>query len=50
VVGCHVSVRDYWCNSFDLKVHAPTEDESDDSKDRFYEGLKKVVRHFRKYN
>jgi len=31
-------------------VHAPSEAKSDDSKDRFYEGLEKVVDHFRKYN
>jgi hypothetical protein len=50
VVGCHISVRDCWCNSFALKVHAPSEDESDYSTDRFYKGLKKIIRHFRKYN
>jgi hypothetical protein len=30
-------------------VHAPSEEKSDDSKDRFYEELEKFSEHFRKY-
>jgi hypothetical protein len=50
VVGCHVIVRDHLCYIIALNVHAPSEDKSDDSKDRFNEGLEKVVDRFRKYN
>jgi len=50
VVGCHVIVRDRWCYIIALNVHAPSEDKSGDSKDRFCEGLEKVVINFRKYN
>jgi hypothetical protein len=50
VVGCHVIVRDRWRYIIALNVHAPSEDKNGDSKDRFCEGLEKVVVYFRKYN
>jgi hypothetical protein len=31
-------------------MHAPTEDESDDTKDRFYKGLEHVFDQFLKYH
>jgi hypothetical protein len=31
-------------------VHAPSEEKSDDSKDRFYEELEQVFDHFPKYD
>jgi hypothetical protein len=39
-----------WCNIIVLNVHASTEEESDDSKDSFYEELEEVFDHFPKYN
>jgi hypothetical protein len=31
-------------------VHVPSEEKSDDSKDRFYEELEQVFEHFHKYH
>jgi hypothetical protein len=35
----YIILRDRWCNINMLNVHAPTEDKTDDIKDRFYEEL-----------
>jgi hypothetical protein len=32
----YIILRDQWCDSIFLNVHAPTEDKSDDTKDSFY--------------
>jgi hypothetical protein len=41
----HVIRRGSWCNIIFLNVHAPTEENIDDPKDSFYEGLEKVFDH-----
>ena len=46
----YIVLRDRWCNIIVLNAHVPSEEKSDDSKDRFYEGFKQVFDHFRKYN
>ena len=38
------------CNITVLNMHAPSEEKSDDSKDRFYEELEQVFDHFPKYH
>jgi hypothetical protein len=35
----YIALRDRWCNIIVLNVFAPSEERSDDSKDRFYEKL-----------
>jgi len=40
-------LRGRWCNIV-LNGHAQTEEESDDSKDSFYEELEQVFDHFPK--
>jgi len=42
----YIVLRGRWCNTNVLNVHEPTEEESDDSKDNFYEKLKQVFDHF----
>jgi hypothetical protein len=42
--------RGRWCSTIDLYVHAPNEEKSNDSKDRFYKELEQVCYHFPKYN
>ena len=42
-------IRCHWCNIIVLNVHAPSEEESDDSKDSVYEELEQVFHHFCKY-
>jgi exonuclease III len=42
-------LRGRWCNIIVLNVHAPTEEKSDDSKDRFYEELEQIFYNFLKY-
>jgi len=42
----YIVLRGRWCNTIVLNVHAPTEEESDGSKDSFYEELKRVFDHF----
>jgi hypothetical protein len=37
------------CNIILLNVHAPSQEKSDISKDRFYEELEQVFDHFPKY-
>jgi hypothetical protein len=51
VLGCHTShLRGRWCDIIVLNVHAPTEDNIDDIKNRFYEELKQVFDKFPKYH
>jgi len=35
----YIVLRGRWCNIVILSVHAPSEEKSNDSKDRFYEEL-----------
>jgi hypothetical protein len=35
----YIILRGRWCNIIVLNVHAPTEDKTDDIKDRFYEEI-----------
>jgi exonuclease III len=46
----YLVLRGRWCNIIVLNVHAPTEEKSDDLKDRFYEELEQVFDHFLKYH
>jgi len=39
-----------WRNIILVNVHAPSEENSDESKDSFYEELEKVFDHFPKYH
>ena len=39
-----------WYNIIVLNVHAPSEEKSDESKDRFYEELEQVFDHLPKYH
>jgi hypothetical protein len=38
----YVILRGRWCDIIVLNVHVPTEDKSDDVKDRFYEEVEQV--------
>jgi len=46
----YIVLRGRWWNISVLNVHAPSEDESDDSKDSFYEDLQQVFYHFPQYH
>jgi hypothetical protein len=46
----HIILRGRWCTNTVLNVHAQTEDEIDDIKDRFYEELEQVFDKFLKYH
>ena len=46
----YIVLRCCWCNIIALNVHAPSEEKSDDSKDRFCEEMEQVFGHFPKYN
>jgi hypothetical protein len=46
----YIILRDCWCHIIVLDVHAPTEDKTDDVKDRFYEELERVFDIFSKYH
>jgi len=46
----YIVPRGRWCNIIVLYVHAPSEEKSDDSKDRFYEELEQVFDHFPNYH
>ena len=39
-----------WCNIIVLNVHAPSEENSDEAKDGFYEESEQVFDHFPKYH
>jgi hypothetical protein len=43
-------LRGRWCNITVLNVHAPCEEKSDDSEERFYENLEKVFDNFPNYH
>jgi hypothetical protein len=45
----YIIQRGRWCHIIVLNIHAPTEDSSDDMKDRFYEDLERVFNKFPKY-
>jgi exonuclease III len=45
-----IIVRGQWCDIIVLNVHAPTENKSDDVKDRFYKELEHVFDKFLKYH
>jgi hypothetical protein len=48
----YIIPRGHWCNIIvlNLNVHAPTEDKTDDMKDRFYEELEQVFDKFPRYH
>jgi hypothetical protein len=46
----YIVLRGHWCNIITWNVHAQSEEESDDSKDKFYEELEQVFDHFPKYH
>jgi exonuclease III len=46
----YIILRGHWCLVIVLNVHAPTEDKTDDVKDRFYEELECVFDKFPKYH
>ena len=46
----YIVLRGRWCNIIVLNVHAPSEEQSDDSKDSFCEELDQVFYHFPKYH
>jgi hypothetical protein len=46
----HTVLRSGWCNVIALNMHAPSEEQSGDSKYRFYEELGQVFDHFPKYH
>jgi exonuclease III len=46
----YIILRGCWYDIFVLNVHAPMEDESDDTKDSFLEELEHVFVHFPKYH
>jgi hypothetical protein len=46
----YIILRGRWCDIIVLNVHAPTEDKTDDVKDRFYEELESVFDKFPKYH
>jgi hypothetical protein len=46
----YIGLKGHWCDIIVLNAHAPTEDESDDTNDRFYEEIEQVFYHFPKYH
>jgi hypothetical protein len=48
-VSC-IILRGRWCNIMILNVHVLSEEESDVSRDRFYEELEQVFGHFPQYH
>jgi hypothetical protein len=46
----YIILRGHWCDIIILNVHAPTEDKTDDMKDRFYEELEHIFDNFPKYH
>jgi hypothetical protein len=45
-----IIINGRWCDIIILKVHVATEDNIDDTKDRFHEKLKHVFNKFPKYH
>jgi hypothetical protein len=46
----YIILRDHWCHIIVLKVHAPTEDKTDEVKDSFHEELECMFDKFPKYH
>jgi hypothetical protein len=46
----YIILRGRWCNIIVLNVHAPTDDEIDDIKDRFYEEVEQVFDELPRYH
>ena len=46
----HIVLIGRWCNIIVLKVHAPSEEKSDDLTDSFYVELQHLFYHFPKYH
>jgi hypothetical protein len=46
----YIILRDRWCHIIVLKVHAPTEDKTDDVMNSFYKELERVFDKFPKYH
>jgi hypothetical protein len=46
----YIILRGRWCDIIVLNVYAPTEDNTDDMKDRLYEDLEHVFDKFPKYH
>jgi hypothetical protein len=46
----YIILRGGWCDIIISNVHAPTQDEIDDVKDRLYEELERVFDKFPKYH
>jgi exonuclease III len=46
----YIILRCRWCHIIVLNIHAPTEDNTDDVKDSFYEELERVFDKFPKYH
>ena len=46
----YIVLRGCWCNIIVLTVHPPSEEKSDDLKDRFYKELGQVFYHLPKYS
>jgi hypothetical protein len=44
----YITLKGRWFNVIVLNVHAPTEDKSDDTKDKFYLELESVLYQFTK--
>jgi ribosome-interacting GTPase 1 len=44
----YIILRGHWCDIIVVNVHAPTEDNIDDMKDRLYEELERVFNKFPK--
>jgi hypothetical protein len=45
-----IILRGRWCHVIVLNIHAPTEDETDDMKNSFYEEFERVFNKFPKYH
>jgi hypothetical protein len=45
----YIVLRGRWCNIIVLNTHAPSEDKSNDSKDRLNEEIEYVFDHFPEY-
>jgi hypothetical protein len=50
VIGCHKILRGHWFHIIFLNVHTPTEDNTDNVEDSFYEELERVFDKFPKYH
>jgi exonuclease III len=46
----YITLKGRWCDIIVLSVHAPTEDEDNDIKDRFHEELEQVFDQFPRYH